>query len=172
LHAVLPFLVFVSAAIALGSNLGDRHAHIQFALDQLHRLAQTRLTAHSTILETAPVGPVDQGPYLNAAALVETTLSARDLLDALLSVERLRGRDRSLEQRWGPRTLDLDLLLYGGQTISEPGLTIPHPRLHERLFVLEPLAQIAPDLVVPGLNKSVVVLFNQALAATRNVPSD
>jgi 2-amino-4-hydroxy-6-hydroxymethyldihydropteridine diphosphokinase len=156
----------VTAAIALGSNLGDRNAHIAFALDALSRLPGTRILANSTIIETAPVGPGPQGPYLNAAVALETTLGPRDLLTHLLAIERQRGRERSAEQRWGPRTLDLDLLLYGDQVIEEEGLCIPHPRLQERLFVLEPLAQVLPSGVVPGLNQTVAQLLSRARGAT------
>jgi 2-amino-4-hydroxy-6-hydroxymethyldihydropteridine diphosphokinase len=96
-----------------------------------------------------------QGRYLNAAVLLSTTMPARDLLDALLDIERNAGRDRSGGERWSARTLDLDLLLFGDATIDEPGLVVPHPRMHERLFVLAPLAEIAPHLPVPGLNANV-----------------
>lgn len=162
----------VIAAVALGSNLGDRRAHIDFAFGALGGLPDSRLVARSSVVETAPVGPVEQGAYLNAAALLETSLSARDLLDRLLSVELQRGRDRGREQRWGPRTLDLDLLLYGDRVIDEPGLSVPHPRLHERLFVLHPLAKIAPDLVVPGLGKTIAGLLKDASSATATRASD
>ncbi len=138
------------ACIALGSNLGDRHAHIRAALDALAALPRTTLLAASSIHETDPVGPVTQGRFLNAAAAIDTSLPPRELLDRLLAIEQSRGRDRSAEQRWGPRTLDLDLLLYGSLVINEPGLVIPHPRLHERRFVLEPLAEIAAETLVPG----------------------
>lgn len=137
------------AAIALGSNLGDRRANILGAVDALAHAAGVRLLAVSSIHETSPVGPVPQGPYLNAAATLRTTLAPRALLDLLLGIERAFGRDRAREQRWGPRTLDLDLLLYAERIVDEPGLTIPHPRMHERLFVLEPLAEIAGQWVLP-----------------------
>lgn len=148
-----------TAAIALGSNLGDRHAAIAAGFRGLGSLFATTVLAVSDIIETAPVGPVPQGPYLNAACKVETALPPCALLDHLLALEKLQGRDRSTEQRWGPRTLDLDLILYDGLTIDEPGLQVPHPRLHERAFVLQPLAQIWPDAVVPGLNKAVAQLL-------------
>lgn len=139
----------VQAAIAIGSNLGDRAAHVRFAFDGLARLPGTELLAASDLFETDPVGPPDQARYFNAAALVLTRLSPRELLARLLELERLRGRARSSETRWGPRTLDLDLLVFGDLVIDEPGLTVPHPRLRERRFVLEPLAQAAPELRVP-----------------------
>jgi 2-amino-4-hydroxy-6-hydroxymethyldihydropteridine diphosphokinase len=109
---------------------------------------------------------VRQGPYLNAAALLETALGARALLDALLAIERARGRDRAGAARWGPRTLDLDLLLYGDRIIDEPGLTVPHPRMHERLFVLRPLALIAPEMIVPTCRLSVGALLSRLDAVT------
>ncbi|MCC6425378.1 MAG: 2-amino-4-hydroxy-6-hydroxymethyldihydropteridine diphosphokinase [Phycisphaerales bacterium] len=147
------------AYIALGSNLtsglGDPRSHIQAALDALARLDRSHLRAASTIIETDPIGPQDQPRYLNAVVAIDTTLEPRDLLDRLLEIERSRGRDRTREQRWGPRTLDLDLLLYGDLQIQEPGLIVPHPRLAERLFVLAPLEELAPDLVVPGLGQTV-----------------
>jgi 2-amino-4-hydroxy-6-hydroxymethyldihydropteridine diphosphokinase len=145
----------VPAAIALGSNLGDRRAHIWAAIDALAALPGTRLLAASDLIETDPVGPAPQGPYLNAAALIATTLPPRALLDHLLAIEHGRGRQRSAGQRWGPRTLDLDLLLYGDMVISEPGLIVPHPHLHTRDFVLLPLAQIAAGMVVPSLGATV-----------------
>jgi 2-amino-4-hydroxy-6-hydroxymethyldihydropteridine diphosphokinase len=156
----------ITAAIALGSNVGDRYAHIAFALESLGTLPSSRLTAHSRVIETAPVGPLPQGAYLNAAATLETDLSARDLLGYMLEIERRRGRNRPQELRWGPRTLDLDLLLYGDRTIHEPGLEVPHPRLPERAFVLEPLAEILPDVLVPGLDKSVAALLQELRASS------
>lgn len=156
----------VTAFIALGSNLasglGDRRSHIEAAFGAIGRLEGTRLSARSAVIETDPVGPPGQSRYLNAAAGVVTTLAPRELLDLLIGIERSRGRDRSREQRWGPRTLDLDLLLYGDLIIREPGLVVPHPRLHERTFVLEPLSQIAPEVVVPGLGRTVSELARGA----------
>ena len=131
------------AYVGVGANLGDREATVEAALGAL-----PGVVAVSRLRETAPVGVVDQPPFLNGAAALETELSARDLLDTLLEVERDLGRER--RERWGPRTIDLDLLLYGDATIDEPGLTIPHPRLHERRFALEPLLDLDPELAVPG----------------------
>jgi 2-amino-4-hydroxy-6-hydroxymethyldihydropteridine diphosphokinase len=102
----------------------------------------------SEIRETEPVGPIEQGPFLNGALRVETDLGPGELLEVLLAVEQHLGRVR--EERWGPRTIDLDLLLYGDEALDEPGLTVPHPRLHERRFALEPLADLAPSLEIPG----------------------
>ena len=145
----------VRAAIGLGSNLGDRGAHIEGGFAALGSIERTRVVARSSVIETEPVGPAGQGAYLNAAALVETRLGPRDLLDAMLAIELTHGRDRSVEPRWGPRTLDLDLLLFGDAEIDEPGLSVPHPRLPERAFVLMPLAEIGGGLAVPGLGLNV-----------------
>ena len=131
------------AYVGLGANLGDREGTIRAAVAEL-----PGVVAVSTLRETDPVGITDQPRFLNGVAALETGLTPRELLDVLLAVERRLGRERG--QRWGPRTIDLDLLLYGDEVIDETGLTIPHPRLHERRFVLEPLAELAPALVVPG----------------------
>ena len=131
------------AYVGVGANLGDREAMIRSAVDAL-----PGVVAVSELRETDPVGVVDQPPFLNGAAALETELSPRDLLRALLVVERELGRER--RERWGPRTIDLDLLLYGEERIDEPGLTVPHPRLHERRFALEPLADLDPELAIPG----------------------
>ncbi len=136
------------AYVALGSNLGDRHAHLAAALDALAALPGTRLLATSPIYETAPLGPPGQQDYLNAVARLATELSPLDLLDALLAIERTRGRVRA--ERWGPRTLDLDLLLHGDATLHDPRLTLPHPAMLTRAFVLAPLHDLAPDLVLAG----------------------
>jgi 2-amino-4-hydroxy-6-hydroxymethyldihydropteridine diphosphokinase len=136
----------VIAAIALGSNVGDRRAHLDFAVDRLRTLLDN-LTV-SAYYETEPFGVSGQQPlFLNAAAVGETTLSARALLDALLAIERERGRERPYPN--APRTLDLDLVLFGDALINESDLIVPHPRFRERQFVLEPLASIAPGLVDP-----------------------
>ena len=132
-----------------GANLGDREAMLRAALEQLGAEPGIEIVAVSTFRDTAPVGIVDQPRFLNAAAAVDTDLSARELLDRLLGVERRLGRTRE-GPRFGPRTIDLDLLLYGDAEIAEPGLEVPHPRMHERLFVLEPLTELDPVLVVPG----------------------
>lgn len=142
------------AAIALGSNLGDRADHIESALEAIASLPATVLLARSSLHETAPVGRAPQGPYLNAAAIVRTGQPPRALLSHLLGIEQARGRRRDPSVRWGPRTLDLDILLIGPFEIDEPGLRIPHPRLAERAFVLVPLAEVLPDAIIPGLNAS------------------
>ena len=131
------------AYVGVGANLGDREATIRAALAALPGVVGV-----SRLRETDPVGVVDQPPFLNGAAAVETDLSPRELLDALLAVEHELGRER--RERWGPRTIDLDLLLYGDETVDEPGLTVPHPRLHERRFALEPLLDLDPELAIPG----------------------
>jgi 2-amino-4-hydroxy-6-hydroxymethyldihydropteridine diphosphokinase len=135
--------------IGLGANLGDREATIRQALELLQVDPAIEVAAVSSLRETDPVGYQDQPQFLNGAAALETTLSPHDLLERLLDVERQLGRDRS-GPRFGPRTIDLDLLLYDGEVVHEPGLEIPHPRLHERAFVLEPLAELDPGLTVPG----------------------
>jgi len=137
------------AYIGVGANLGDREATIRAALAALDATPGIRVVAVSSFRETEPVGYVDQPQFLNAAAAVETELDARGLLDALLAVERGLGRTRE-GPRFGPRTIDLDLLLFGDVEVDEPGLTVPHPRLHERAFVLEPLTELDPEMVVPG----------------------
>ena len=138
------------AYVGLGSNLGEREATLWKALEGLGATEGIEVLAVSSFRETDPVGVVDQPRFVNAAAALETSLSPRELLERLLDVERSLGRHRAVEERWGPRTLDLDLLLYGGESIDEPGLEVPHPRLRERRFVLEPLLELSPDLAVPG----------------------
>jgi 2-amino-4-hydroxy-6-hydroxymethyldihydropteridine diphosphokinase len=141
--------VMVAAFVGVGSNLDTPIHQVQNALSALDRLPQTRLTASSHLYRTVPWGVTDQPDFINAVAKLETTLEASDLMRGLLDIEREFGRRRDGE-RYGPRILDLDLLIYSGQRIDEPGLRIPHPRLHERAFVLVPLAEIAPTLDVPG----------------------
>lgn len=142
------------AYIAIGSNLGDRDASLRSAVSAIAEHPDINLINQSCILETDPVGDIDQDPYLNGVIHVQTTLDPRTLLDTLLKIESEHGRDRSKEQRWGPRTLDLDLIVYADRIVNEPGLQIPHPRLHERSFVLIPLAEIAPDLLLPVHNET------------------
>ena len=149
-----------TALIGLGGNLGDRRANLRKALALLNRAPGVRVLSVSRFIETAPVGgPAGQGRYLNAAARAETTLSPADLLAALHRIEAALGRDRKREVRWGPRTCDLDILLMGSMIVKTKDLTIPHPRMHERLFVLRPLAKIAPRAVHPILHKTVARLL-------------
>ena len=136
------------AFVGIGSNLGDREAYVRRAMELLAAEEGIEVVAVSELRETEPVGPVEQGPFVNGAALLATELSPQALLHRLLAIEQRLGRVRN--ERFGPRTIDLDLLVYGDQVIDEPGLTVPHPRLHERRFALEPLADLAPELVVPG----------------------
>jgi 2-amino-4-hydroxy-6-hydroxymethyldihydropteridine diphosphokinase len=139
----------VRAYVGLGSNLGDREATIRRAVEVLGERPGIRVAGVSTLRETDPVGVEDQPRFLNGVVALEVALTARALLDELLAVERELGRDRSRETRWGPRTIDLDLLLFGDEVVDEPGLTVPHPRLAERRFVLEPLHELEPDLTLP-----------------------
>jgi 2-amino-4-hydroxy-6-hydroxymethyldihydropteridine diphosphokinase len=138
------------AFIAIGSNLGDREATIRAALAELDSAEGVEVVAVSSLEETDPVGYVEQPRFLNGAAELRTELGPRALLELLLAVEARHGRDRSASPPQGPRTLDLDLLLYDAERLAEPGLQVPHPRLHERLFVLRPLAELDPALEVPG----------------------
>ncbi len=137
------------AYVGLGANLGDRERTLREAVDALGAEEGIEVAAVSTLRETDPVGVGEQPRFLNGVAALETSLGARELLDRLLAVEQRFGRVR-VPGEHGPRTLDLDLLLYGDETIDEPGLAVPHPRMHERRFVLEPLAELAPGLVVSG----------------------
>jgi 2-amino-4-hydroxy-6-hydroxymethyldihydropteridine diphosphokinase len=136
------------AAVALGSNLDDPEAQVTRGFDELGALPGTEVIGRSRLYRTAPVGYVDQPDFVNACALVETRLAPRELLDALLALEKRHGRERGIPN--GPRTLDLDIVLYGERVIDEPGLKVPHPRAHERMFVLVPLVDVWPDAVIPG----------------------
>lgn len=138
------------AFVGLGANLGDRERTLRRAVDELRQLPATEVRAVSALRDTAPVGYLDQPRFLNGAVELETSLAARELLDALLRIERELGRDRAQGPPQGPRPIDLDLLLYGDAQIDETGLEVPHPRLHERRFVLEPLFDLDPGLFVPG----------------------
>jgi len=141
--------VKATAFVGIGSNLGDRETNLRRAIELLDEEEGIEVAAVSEIRETEPVGPVAQGPFLNGAVEVETSLPPRELLERLLSVEERLGRVRV--ERFGPRTIDLDLLLYGRDRLDEPGLTVPHPRLHERRFALEPLSDLDPALEIPEL---------------------
>lgn len=148
----------VISYIALGSNLDHPQQQLHRALNSLQTLADSRLVSTSSLYQSKAVGPGEQPDYLNAVCRVDTKLTALELLIALQEIEQKQGRMRS--EHWGPRTLDLDLLLYGFESISEPTLQVPHPRMFERNFVLYPLAEIAPDLHFPqslGLPKEVAL---------------
>jgi 2-amino-4-hydroxy-6-hydroxymethyldihydropteridine diphosphokinase len=140
----------VEALLGLGGNVGDVRATLDAAVARFAGGAEVRLTARSSDYSTPPWGVTDQPPFINCAIAVETSLRPRALLDRALSVERALGRDRSREERWGPRTIDIDLLACGDLSLNEPDLVLPHPRLFERAFVLVPLAEIAPDRLIAG----------------------
>ncbi|MEW5893295.1 MAG: 2-amino-4-hydroxy-6-hydroxymethyldihydropteridine diphosphokinase [Pseudomonadota bacterium] len=145
----------VQAFIALGANLENPASQIERAFAELGQLPETRLLARSSLYLTKPVGYTDQPDFINAVAELETALTPRALLEALLAIEQRHGRRR--EFRNAPRTLDLDLLLYNGLIMHEPGLTLPHPRMHERGFVLLPLLEIAPDCRIPGIGPAAAI---------------
>ena len=138
------------AFVGLGGNLGDAAATLRAAVQALDGWPHTRVVRASRLFRTPAWGLEDQADFINGVAMLETTLGARELLDALLATERQFGRERDPAQRWGPRTLDLDLLLYADEVIDMPGLRLPHPHLHERAFALVPLLEIAPDILIPG----------------------
>ncbi|MBO9662380.1 2-amino-4-hydroxy-6-hydroxymethyldihydropteridine diphosphokinase [Dokdonella sp.] len=141
-----------TAYVGLGSNLDGPEQRVRHALNALGTIERTRLVRHSRLYRTAPWGRGGQPDFINAAAQLSTALSPRELLDALLALEIEQGRHRD-GSRWGPRTLDLDLLVHGEARIAEPGLALPHPHIAERAFVLLPLAEIAPELVIPGVGR-------------------
>ncbi|MFP7721224.1 2-amino-4-hydroxy-6-hydroxymethyldihydropteridine diphosphokinase [Lysobacter sp. A3-1-A15] len=143
----------MACVVGLGGNVGDPAAAIRHAFLALDELPGTRLVSASTLYRTAAWGVTAQADFVNAAALLETSLSAEALLAGLLEIERAFGRDRDAvdAERWGPRTLDLDLLLYGAERIDCPGLTVPHPLLHRRAFALVPLLEVAPGADIPGI---------------------
>ena len=136
------------AYVGLGANLGPREETLHRAVELLREADGVDVLAVSQLRDTDPVGVVDQPPFLNGAVAIETARTPRELLDLLLAIEASLGRVR--EERWGPRTIDLDLLVYGDEVVDEPGLRVPHPHLHERRFALEPLVELAPELDVPG----------------------
>lgn len=137
------------AYVGLGANLGPREVTLLRAADLLAAADGVEVVAVSQLRETDPVGFVEQPPFLNGAIALDTSLSPRAVLELLLEIEEELGRVRG--ERWGPRTVDLDLLVYGDERVDEDGLHVPHPRLHERRFALEPLAELDPELVIPGL---------------------
>ena len=158
----------VRACVGLGGNVGDAAATVRAAFDALDRLPGTRLLRASRLYRTPAWGVEAQPDFVNAAALLETTLDARALLDGMLAIERAFGRER--RERWGPRTLDLDLLLYGDACIDQDGLHVPHPHLHARAFALRPLADVAPDASVPG--QGTVAALLARVDASACVPLD
>lgn len=159
------------AYVALGSNMGDPSGNVIRAASEFGTIPGVRVIATSRLYTTRPVGVEDQPDFVNAVADLEVDCTARELLDGLLAIERRYGRDRSKEQRWGPRTLDLDLLLFRERVIDEPGLTVPHPRMAERRFVLEPLADLAPALVPPGWTMSVSRTLAALESASQETPA-
>lgn len=159
----------VIAAIGLGSNLGDRERTLRAAVDRIAASTGITLRKVSSFVNTSPVGPVPQPDFLNAALTADVRCDAFELLRGLHRIEREFGRDRSLEQRWGPRTLDLDLLLFGQERIDHDGLRVPHPGMLEREFVLAPLAEVEPDLMLPS--GSTVLQALEMLRLKRGVTS-
>ena len=157
----------VTAAIALGSNLDDPRGQVERAFGELAGLPETRVAARSPLYRTAPVGRLDQPAFVNACARIETRLGARALLEGLLAIEARHGRERSEPN--GPRTLDLDLVLYGDAVIDEPGLKVPHPRAHERAFVLAPLVDVWPEARIPGKGAAVEWLARAAGQAIERI---
>lgn len=157
------------AYIALGSNLGDARGQVLGAFDNLDALPGTRLLARSPLYLTPPWGVLEQSPFVNAVARIATTLAPHDLLDALLAIERAAGRVRDGE-RWGPRTLDLDILHMDGVVLGDERVTLPHPRIHERAFVLVPLSDLAPDLLLPGQGRVADLLAMLDTAGLERLP--
>ena len=151
--------------IGIGSNEGDRLEGLSRAIQALHAIQGVRVVQMATIIETAPIGGPPQGPYLNTVVEVDTTLQPLVLLRTLQGIEQQLGSTPST-QRWGPRVIDMHLLLYDDQVIDEPSLRLPHPRLHERAFVREPLTQLAPELIHPVLGEPIAVLRDRLTAAT------
>lgn len=146
------------AYVGIGANLGEPREQVKRAIEELESIPDTRLVARSSLYRSEPVGYVDQPPFVNAVAAVDTRLAAKGLLGELKRLEATHGRTRSFPN--APRTLDLDLLLYGEAIIASPELTVPHPRMHERAFVLQPLLEIAPAVLIPGVGRA-----DQCLAA-------
>lgn len=152
-----------TAYVALGANLGDRIGNLKSAVAALRAHPEIFVAAVSALYETAPIGgPEDQPAYVNAAVKIQTAIAAEPLLDALLDIERAHDRVRA--ERWGPRTLDLDILIYGDATVATERLTLPHPRMHERRFVLAPLADVAGEVRHPTLNTPIAALLAALLS--------
>jgi len=161
--------VSVRAFVGLGGNLGDVRTRLDAAIDALDALPGVQVTARSRFYRTPPWGNTDQPDFVNAVVAVSTTLEAHALLDAMLVIERAAGRVRDGE-RWGPRTLDLDLLAYGDDVIDDERLSVPHPRIAERAFVLLPLADIAPEANLPGLGRVADLLSGVDATACTVIP--
>lgn len=157
-----------TAYVALGSNLGEPRKQLAQARVALERIPETELVRASGDYRSAPLGPQDQPDYVNAVVALRTTLDAESLLTAMQGIEDAQGRQRSV--RWGPRTLDLDLLLYGDGIYRTSRLTLPHPEMHCRAFVLVPLAEIAPSLVIPGRGALTALLGDKMRASVQRLP--
>ncbi|MDH4124802.1 MAG: 2-amino-4-hydroxy-6-hydroxymethyldihydropteridine diphosphokinase [Gammaproteobacteria bacterium] len=158
----------VQACIGLGSNLNDPQQQVMTAIERLDALPGCKVLRRSSLYRSAPFGPVKQDDFINAVVVLETTVPADSLLARLKEMERIQGRVLRAE-RWGPRVLDLDILLYGSETIDLPGLTIPHPGIASRNFVLLPLREIAPELVIPGLGALAELAVNEQLPAIQRI---
>ena len=150
----------VKVLVGLGSNLDGPVRQVQIAFELLAAMPESELTGRSPLYRSAPFGGIEQPDFVNAAAVMTTALGAHEFLELLQGIERSRGRERD-DTRWGPRVLDLDLLAYGGLSINEPGLTIPHPGIAERNFVLLPLREIAPNFEIPGLGRVQDIAVNE-----------
>jgi len=159
----------VVAFVGLGGNLGDAVATLRSAIKALAHMPETRLLRASGLYRTPAWGMEQQADFINGVAMLETRLEARRLLETLLGVERDFGREREAASRWGPRTLDLDLLLYGDAVIAEPGLQVPHPHLHDRAFALVPLLEIAPDILIPGQGRAQDALSKLDISAIESL---
>lgn len=156
------------AYVGLGANIGEPREQLRLALDELSGLPQTRMTASSSLYRSAPLGYTDQPDFLNAVARIDTGLAPEALLGHLQAIEQRHGRERPFAG--APRTLDLDLLLYGDETIASARLTVPHPRMHERAFVLKPLAEIAPEAAIPGHGRASDLLAGCAGQLVQRIP--
>lgn len=154
-------MAVLAAYIGIGSNVGDRAETMLKAIMMLDHVEQVRVCRISQMIETEPVGAGNQPKYLNGAAQIDTSLSPMELLSVLHEIEEALGRNRQVERRWGPRTCDLDILLMGQEVLEADSLTVPHPRLHERMFVLRPLAEIAPNVRHPVLCKTVSEMLTE-----------